>query len=216
MRKIIAAGIAAACFAPVAAQAQDTVSTTYGASASDAAPANAAGSFGGFRIEGNVGWDKAQAYGRNNEKLGYGGSAGFDGNLTDRIVIGPEVNYWHPNHSQNTVVAPDGGKAQQGRDIWGGAVRIGVRATPDLLVFGKGGYAQQAQRTYFVDVAGNAARSSGHADGYQVGGGFQYAPHDRFSFAPANLYLSGQYVYSNFSNHTVDQHAMAGVGFRFR
>lgn len=205
MRKIIMAAVAAACIVPAAVQAQDNV-----------APVNTAGSFGGFRIEGNIGWDKQQSFGTNNEKLGYGGSAGFDGNLTDRIIVGPEVSYWRPNNGRNPVVAPDGGVVKQGRDMWGAAVRIGFRVTPDLIVFGKGGYVNQAQRTFLTLPDGNAGRLSSHADGYQAGGGFQFAPNDRFSFVPANVYVSGQYVYSNFSNHTVDQHAMAGVGIRFR
>ena len=203
MKKLLLAAVAAAAFTGVA-QAQDTAPNPI-----------AAGSFGGFRLEGNIGWDKAQAYGRNNEKLGYGGSAGFDGNLTDRIVVGPEVSYWRPGNG-NAVRSADGVETQEGRDMWGAAVRVGFRATPDLLVFGKGGYVNQAQRTYYVDAAGNRARSSGHADGYQVGGGLQFSPQDRFSFVPANVYVSAQYVYANFSNHTVDQHAMAGIGIRFR
>jgi outer membrane immunogenic protein len=200
MRKLILAALAAAAALPAAAQAQD----------------GTAGSFGGFRVEGNVGWDKSQAYGNNNEKLGYGGSAGWDGNLTERVVVGPEVSYWRPNNGRSRVYADDGRTAHEGRDMWGGAVRVGYRATSDLLVFGKGGYVNQSQRTYFELPRGGVGRSSGHADGYQVGGGLQYAPHDRFSFAPANMYVSAQYVYSNFDNHTSDQHAMAGVGFRFR
>lgn len=204
MRYIVATAIAAAFVAPVAAYAQDATS--------GATP----GSFGGFHVEGNVGWDKSQAYGRNNEKLGYGGSAGFDGNLTDRITVGPEFSYWQPNNNRNDVVAPAGNAVHQGRRMLGADVRIGYRLAPDLTVFGKGGYVNQSQRTYFELADGSTGRTSGHADGWQAGGGVQYSPHDRFSFAPANLYLTGQYVYSDFDNHTVDQHAMAGVGFRFR
>jgi outer membrane immunogenic protein len=204
MRYIIAAALAAATLAPVAASAQD------------AAPANAAGSFGGFHAEGNVGWDKSQAYGRNNEKLGYGASAGFDGNVTSRIFVGPEVSYWQPNNGRSDVVAPAGDVTHQGRRMIGADVRIGYRVTPDLALFAKGGYVNQSQRTYFTLANGSVGRSSGSADGYQVGGGVQYSPHDRFSFAPANVYLTGQYVYSQFDNHTADQHAMAGIGFRFR
>jgi outer membrane immunogenic protein len=199
MKKLVLAALAASALIPAAAQAQ-TVEP---------------GSFGGFRVEGNIGWDKQQSFGNNNEKLGYGGSAGWDGNVNERIVIGPEVNYWHPDKGRSTVVSDNGLAARTGGDIWGGAVRVGVRATPDLLVFAKGGYANQYQRTT-VRTATGLVTSTDHVGGYQVGGGFQFAPNDKFSFVPANVYLSAQYVYSRFDNRSKDQHAMAGIGFRFR
>ena len=199
MKNLVLAALAATTLVPVAAQAQDV----------------APGSFGGFRVEGNIGWDKQQSFGNNNEKLGYGGSAGWDGNVNERIVVGPEVSYWHPDGGRSTVLSDNGLAERRGGDIWGGAVRVGVRATPDLLVFGKGGYVNQHQRTLVTTRTG-AVRTSDHVGGYQVGGGFQYAPNDKFSFVPANVYLSAQYVYSRFDNRSKDQHAMAGIGFRFR
>ena len=199
MRKfILAAAIAASALTASAASAQDV-------------------SFRGFRVEGNIGWDKAQSEGNNNEKLGYGGQAGFDGQI-GRIVVGPEFSYWHPNHDQNTVVTSVRGTtvAHSQRDQLGAAVRVGVLATPDLLVFGKGGYANVGQREAFYAPATRTVYGRGHADGYQVGGGVEYTLHDRFAAAPGGLYVSAQYVYANYDNHTSDQHAMAGVGFRFK
>jgi outer membrane immunogenic protein len=208
MRNRAIVALAATCLAAFSAHAQD------------AAPTNIAGTFAGFRLEGNVGWDKTQSLGRNNEKLGYGGSVGFDGNLTDRIVIGPEFTYWRPNRGENRTVVPGvagGTVVHEGREMLSGDIRIGYRATPDLLIFGKGGYVSQSQRSYFFAPVGQTGYATrGHPDGYQFGGGLQYAPHDRFSFAPANMYVSAQYVYSQFDNHTRDQHAMAGIGFRIR
>ena len=206
MRYMIASVLALAGLVPVAAQAQDT----------EPMVSDSSGTFAGFRIEGNVGWDKMQSYDNNNEKLGYGGSAGFDGNLTKRIVIGPEVNYWRPNHNRNSVYSDIAPIARQGREIWGSAVRVGYRLTPDMMVFAKGGYANQAQATYYTDPTGYVTRVKDRVDGYQVGGGIQYSPNNKFGFVPANVYVSAQYVYSNFANHTADQHAMAGIGIRFR
>lgn len=199
MKNLVLAALAATSLVPVAAQAQEV----------------APGSFAGFRVEGNIGWDKMQSYGNNNEKLGYGGSAGWDGNVSERIVVGPEVSYWRPNNGRNSVVSDNGLAVKQGRDMWAGTVRVGVRATPDLLVFGKGGYVNQRQRTFVATQTG-VLESKDHVGGYQVGGGLQYAPADKFSFVPANVYVSAQYAYSRFDNRTKDQHAMAGIGFRFR
>lgn len=208
MKKLVIAALAAATLIPVAAQAQE-------AEVAAQAQAVEPGSLAGFRVEGNLGWDQQKAFGNTNEKLGYGGSAGWDGNVTSRIVVGPEVSYWRPNKGRNDVVSDNGLVTERGGDMWAGAVRVGVRATPDLLIFGKGGYVNQSQRTYLTTSTG-VARTSDHVDGYQVGGGLQYSPADKFSFVPANVYVSAQYVYSRFDNHTSDQHAMGGIGFRFR
>ncbi|QJU60198.1 outer membrane beta-barrel protein [Sphingomonas sp. AP4-R1] len=196
------------------------VSVATAAAAQDAPPENLAGTLAGFRVEGNLGWDKTHSLGQSNDRFGYGGSAGFDGNLTNQIVIGPEVSYWRPskNRNQTSVPGVNGGTVvHEGREMWAADIRIGYRVGPDLLVFGKGGYVNQAQRSYFNAPAGQQGYATrGRTDGYQVGGGVQFSPHDQFSFVPANVYLSAQYVYSDFNNHTRDEHAMAGIGFRFR
>ena len=176
--------------------------------------------FRGFRIEGNAGYDRFKADGDHNGKFGFGGQAGFDGQIGNKIVIGPEVNYWRPNHSQNTVgsLTPGGDLAiRQSRDQWGSAVRVGYLVTPDFLVFGKGGYVSNSQREALLsptgDLIGTRRR---HTAGYQYGGGVEFTLHDHFSFAPTGLYVSGQYVRDKYDNHTSDQHAMGGIGIRFR
>lgn len=176
-------------------------------------------SFRGFRIEGNAGYDWAHSEGTHNSKFAYGGSAGFDGQIGN-IVIGPEFTYWHPNKNQNTVVTGDAAGTtlyHQQRDQLSGDVRIGYLVTPDFLVFGKGGYVNEAQRELFVPPAGGIATySHGRADGYQYGGGVEFTLHDKFSSMPGGLYVSAQYVRSQFDNHTADNHAMGGIGFRFK
>ena len=176
-------------------------------------------SFRGFRIEGNAGYDRASSEGNRNSKFAYGGSAGFDGQI-GKIVIGPEFTYWHPNHNQNTVVsngAIGGTVVHQQRDQLGADVRIGYLVTPDLLAFGKGGYASDAQRKAFFAPTGETSYiSHGHADGYQFGGGVEYTLRDRFSSLPGGLYVSAQYTQAQYDNHTKDQHAMGGVGIRFK
>lgn len=197
----------------LAAAAAAAIASSASASAEDF-------TFRGFRIEGNAGWDQYRALGDRNGNFGYGGQAGFDGQIGNRIVVGPEVNYWRPNHGQNTVGAGlvgGGAVLRQSRDQWGSAVRIGVLATPDFLIYGKGGYVNAAQRSAVLDSTGAVIGASrGHTDGYQYGGGLEYTLHDRFSFAPTGLYLSAQYVRDHFDNGTRDQHAMGGIGIRFR
>ena len=54
-----------------------------------------------------------------------------------------------------------------------------------------------------------AARSGESIGGYQVGGGVEYSLTKMF-------YVSGQYVYSRYDNHTARQRAMFGAGIRFK
>lgn len=200
MRNLILAAVAAA-----------TICTA--ASAEDFA-------FRGFRIEGNAGWDQFRSHGDRNGKFGYGGQAGFDGQIGDKIVIGPEVNYWRPNNNRNVVGYDIGGGAgvlRDSREQWGSAVRVGFLATPALLIYGKGGYVNNSQRSALVGPDGAIlARGRTHVGGYQYGGGIEYTLHDRFSFAPTGLYVSAQYVRDEYNNDTSDQHAMGGIGIRFR
>jgi outer membrane immunogenic protein len=192
--------------------------TTAFASAASAQDLNT--SFRGFRIEGNAGYDWAHSEGDHNSKFAYGGSAGFDGVVADRIVIGPEFSYWHPNHSNNTVatpVGPAGTFFHQQRDQLAGDIRVGYLVTPDFLLFGKGGYVNESQREVLVAPTGQVASfRSGRADGYQYGGGVEFTLHDKFSAVPGGVYVSAQYVRSQFDNHTADNHAMGGIGFRFK
>jgi outer membrane immunogenic protein len=205
MRNALLAAAAIMSLSSVA-QAQDTSADTTS-------------SFRGFRVEGNAGYDWAHSEGRQNSKFAYGGSAGFDGRIGN-IVIGPEFTYWHPNNNRNTVVTPGalgGTFRHEQRDQLSGDVRIGYLVTPDFLVFGKGGYVNESQREIFLAPAGQVGYArGGHADGYQYGGGLEFTLHDKFSSMPGGLYVSAQYVRSQFDNHTRDQHAMGGIGFRFK
>jgi outer membrane immunogenic protein len=188
--------------------------------ASAASAQDAASSFRGFRIEGNAGYDWAHSEGDHNSKFAFGGSAGFDGVVAGRIVIGPEFSYWHPNHNNNTVVTPVGAGGaflHEQRDQLAGDVRVGYLVSPDFLVFGKGGYVNEAQRELLVAPTGQVASfNRDHVGGYQYGGGVEFTLHDKFSSVPGGLYVSAQYVRSQFDNHTADNHAMGGIGFRFK
>ncbi len=200
MRSVAIALLAAAALSS-AASAQDTT-------------------FRGFRIEGNAGYDWFKTQGSQHGKFGFGGSGGFDGQIGDKIVIGPEVNYWQPNHRDNLVgfINTQGNSAlRQSRYQLGAAVRVGYLVTPDFLVFGKGGYVSDDQRRVVFNKAGALIINDRfRTDGYQYGGGLEYTLHDRFSFAPTGLYVSAQYVRDKYNDRSTDQHAMGGIGIRFR
>lgn len=201
MRKLFLAAVALAAV-PTVAMAQDTTS-----------------SFRGFRAEGNIGWDKFQALGAHNNKLGYGGTVGWDGAIGNKIIIGPEASFWRANNwSENCGAGVIGGSVcTKSFEEWGAAVRAGYMITPNVLVFGKGGYVSNEQRKNFSAPVGETSFYNHYrTDGYQVGGGVELSMADRFSGPLSGLYVNAQYVYSNYADHTSRQRVMGGVGIHFR
>jgi outer membrane immunogenic protein len=195
---IIAASSALISQAASAQDAQDTTS-----------------SFRGIRIEGNVGGDRFQSQGVHNDEFGYGGTVGFDGVIGGKIVIGPEGSFWRANNgTENCRPGAAGGLlCRKSFDEWGAAVRAGYLVTPRFLVFGKGGYVNNEQRTRFDAPAGQTSFSDRFStDGYQVGGGVEYT----VTGGRLPVYVNAQYVYSKYDDHTSRQRLMAGIGIRFK
>ena len=180
-------------------------------------------SFRGFRIEGNAGGDRWEALGRHRTKFGYGATAGFDGLIYDRVVIGVEGSYWRSNH-YTEICAPGlngGSVCDKSFEEYGAAVRAGYLVTPKLLLFAKGGYANNEQRKSF-----NPSGSRFYVNGQIVGPEQPYYRHQGYSgyqvgagaeYSITNLvYANVQYVYSNFETHTLRQRVMGGIGIRFK
>ncbi len=166
--------------------------------------------FRGFRIEAKAGIDRLQAHGNHDDRFVYGGAAGWDGIIGDKIVIGPEASYLDTQGKSCAAGVLGGEVCTRSRREVGAAVRAGYLATPALLVFGKAGYVSDSQRKTFTgDPAGGTAFKTRHGtDGYQVGGGIEYS-------LVRNFYVSAEYKYANFHNHTSRQNVLGGVGVRF-
>jgi outer membrane immunogenic protein len=167
-------------------------------------------SFRGFRLEAKAGVDRIQANGDHDDKFAYGGSAGWDGIIGEKIVVGPEVSYLDTK-GQSCASGVLGGRVctETRREI-GIAVRAGYLATPALLIFGKAGYANDSQRKTFTgDPAGGTAFNTRYrTDGYQVGGGIEYS-------LVRNFYVSAEYKYANYYSHSSRQNVLGGIGIRF-
>ncbi len=204
--RIVALLISAASVlgAAQAASAQDFFGTTT--------------SFRGLRLEANAGGDRFQSEGNHNDKFGYGATIGFDGQIGDKIVIGPEGTVWRANKwtENNTAGAIGGNIAHKSFEEFGAAVRAGYLFTPNLLAFGKAGWVTNDQRKRFDAPAGETGfYNHTGTDGYQVGGGVEYTL-PSFSGVPLPIYVSAQYVYSNYDDHTARQRLMGGIGIRFK
>jgi len=200
---LVVAGVAAQ---PAIAQETDAGTTEVSSNGT---------SFRGIRIEGNIGGDRFQSQGDHHGKFGFGGAVGFDGMIGDRFVVGAEATFWKPGSgNENCNPLPTGQRVcHKAFQEWGAAVRAGVMATPDLLVFAKAGYVNGEQR-FRIDSPTGAVQVYDHyrADGYQLGAGVEYTV--RQSSVP--VYVSAQYVYSNYHGHTSRGRIMGGVGIRFK
>lgn len=188
-------------------------------SAAAAQSSDYATTFDGFRVEGNVGWDRFQALGNHNNRLGYGGTVGWDGSIGNKIVVGPEASYWRANNgSENCAGGVVGGSVcTKSFEEWGAAVRVGYKLTPNVLVFGKGGYVSNEQRKRFDAPVGQSSFYDHYrTDGYQYGGGAELSMADRFSGALSGLYLNAQYIRSQYNDRTARQRVMGGVGIHFK
>ncbi len=173
----------------------------------------------GFRIEGNVGGDRYRSQGTHRDKLGYGATIGFDGLIGDRIVVGPEASYWRANNYTENCTAGTGGGTlcNKSFDEYSVGVRAGFLVAPQLLVFGKGGYVLNEQRKRFTAPVGQTSYYDHYnTEGYQFGGGVELSMADRFKGPLAGLYVNGQYIYSQYADHTSRQQAMAGIGIHFK
>lgn len=170
MKTVIFAAIAAATVVSAPAFAQD------------AAP------FTGPRAGITAGYDKFDG----RDGFTYGVTAGYDLAVTPGVTFGPEVSF-----SDTTTSA--GAGAEVSRDL-AASVRLGYTLTPQVLAFGKVGYANTR-----IDL-GNGGASF---EGVRYGGGLEY------SVTPTT-YISAEYQRSEYESNIGGRDVgLVGVGFRF-
>lgn len=178
-----------------------------------AAPAMAqeAAPFTGPRVEGLIGYDKLKGAGDGRDGLGYGIAAGYDFQLGG-AVAGVEAEFADSNTDgcdSNYVVANDRICASARRDLYAGA-RLGVAVTPSTLLYAKAGYTNARVGVNYTNPA-NAAQNFSlrdNLDGVRVGAGVEQK-------LGTNLYVKGEYRYSNYESGFERHQVLGGLGFRF-
>ena len=165
-----------AIFAAIAAA---TVSVP--AFAQDATP------FTGPRAGVTMGYDKVHG----GDGFSYGVSTGYDLAVTPRVTFGPEVSF-----SDSTAKF---GGVDASRDL-AASVRLGYVVTPQVLAFGKVGYANSR-----FETPGDHQT----LEGVRYGGGLEYSVTPR-------TYISAEYQRTEYENNFGGRDAgVVGVGFRF-
>lgn len=193
MRKLMIAALAASALAtPAFAQ--------------DAEP------FTGARVEGLIGYEEADTDAGSEGGIAYGIAAGYDFSLGG-AVAGVEVEYADSDISgcdTGVLVATDEICARGMRDLYVGG-RIGAVVGSNVLVYGKAGYTNAQFGVDYED--GTAATAPDFSvedelDGVRLGAGLEFALSE-------NLYLKGEYRYSNYEQGFDKHQGLAGIGFRF-
>ncbi len=207
------------------------------AAASPAMAQDAEGdNFTGFRVEALGGYDVSQAGSsvdgeaegndESIEGINYGVGAGYDFNAGG-VVLGVEGEF--TDSTAKTTFEEGGdfegfgfGRVGAGRDLYVGA-RVGFLASPDLMVYGKGGYTTAKYDVMATDGT-TEVETDINADGFRLGAGVEYA-------LSGNTFAKIEYRYSNYTEAELDfedadnvdlgeidldrHQVMAGFGFRF-
>lgn len=190
MRKLVVATLLAGTAVASPALAQDTGPT-----------------FTGPRVEAILGYDHVGAgsdvdngNGRDDQSIDgllYGVGAGYDINLGS-AVVGVEGEYTDSTAKSDRFDLTDQfgfGRVSQGRDLYVGA-RAGILASPNTLVYVKGGYTN----TKLNVLAGDTDETTDTAfklDGWRIGGGVERAINQ-------NTFAKVEYRYSKYDSAHID------------
>lgn len=176
--------------------------------------------FTGPRAEGIVGWDRlSDGTGQDagsSDGVVYGGQIGYDFQAGSAIV-GAEAELTGSTtdtRADSLLVAGDRLTVDAGRDVFVGG-RLGFLAGDRAMIYAKGGYTNARINTRYT-IGTTTAEEGVNLDGYRIGAGAEV------QLSP-NLYLKGEYRYSNYSNVQdfdddidLDRHqVVGGIGIRF-
>ena len=193
MHKYLLAALASAAFAtPALAQ--------------DGAP------FTGPRVEGIVGWDRAQNNGSHDDGIAYGVGVGYDFQAGGAVlgIEGEASDSTAKDCSRDVAAAGDRLCAKAGRDLYVGG-RVGAVVALGTLLYAKAGYTNdRANLSYTAAAGGPLASYKAHEslDGVRAGAGVEH-------MLGRNAYVKAEYRYSNYEKGFDRHQVVGGVGFRF-
>jgi outer membrane immunogenic protein len=154
-----------------------------------------AATFTGPRVEAVIGYDVVGIPGISDpDGFAYGVGLGYDF-AAGGVILGVEAEI---SDSETKVTDAVGDTLETDRDIYVGG-RIGTVIGQSLL-YAKAGY---TNARFEADGIGGA-----NADGIRLGAGVEYALGN-------NLFLKGEYRYSNYEADISRNQVVAGFGFRF-
>jgi len=184
--------------------------------ASPAVAQTAAVPFSGPRVEGLIGYDRASSPfpgdAADSSGILYGVAGGYDVRQGD-LVFGGEAELTGAStdtRGDGVFAAGDRITVDAGRDLYAGG-RIGYVVTPRAMLYGKLGYTNARADVDYRGGTNGAAYSEGrNSGGVRAGAGAEVAMRD-------NVYVKGEYRYSDYGSTTLDHRHqfLLGAGFRF-
>jgi outer membrane immunogenic protein len=167
------------------------------ASAQDAAPA-AIPDFTGARVEARVGWETPTVSSEGEvfkigQAVSFGGEAGFDFQLGERVVAGPYATY-----ELSGVEACADEDCLEIDDNLGAGVRVGYQAAQNGLVYVKLGYARMG-----LTLSAEGESASGHLEGFQGALGYE-------------MNFGGGPLYGRIEANYADLGSLGGINFQRR
>lgn len=150
--------------------------------------------------------------------FGYGGQIGYDFRLSPSVVFGAEVDLTGRTGTSR-IGGNNGYDLKQGRTI-AATARLGYLATPNSLLYVRGGYANGR-----FTLSDATSSESVNRDGYQVGVGYEQALGQNVSarveythsgFGTTNAFNLAQNVGATDADVKYSRNAVtAGLNFRF-
>lgn len=131
-----------------------------------------------FRIK-----DDASGESGSREGVAFGAMLGYNVDLGG-AVVGIEGEWGDTSTSADApdlFVTGDNLKLSANRDLFIGG-RLGIKASPDMLVYAKGGYANTRMTLQYASPGNPVEEASDTIDGFRLGGGFEFAASERVSF----------------------------------
>lgn len=196
------------------------ISIAFAAALGAAVTSAQAETYSGPYVGVTAGWERGEIADRietqpingeaSRDALVLGGYVGYNHKVTDRIVIGAEAGF--SATVDDRVSATSAGQALtiDPRYSFDLSARAGYLVTDKALVYVRGGYANNRVRTTLAAATGTVSASD-NLDGWQVGGGVEYAITDRIS-------ARAEYRYSDFGTNGghYDRHqTLVGVSYNF-
>ena len=163
--------------------------------------------FTGPRVEATLGYDRVGAgssvdndNGSDDQSIDgllFGGGIGYDVALGGALVgVEGEITGSTAKSSRRDYTTNFGfGRVKQGRDLYVGA-RAGILATPETLVYVKGGYTN-ARLNVLAGSTSETTDTDFDLDGYRLGAGVERA-------VGPNSYAKIEYRYSNYNRGQID------------
>jgi outer membrane immunogenic protein len=183
------------------------------------APAHA-DTFEGPYVGVTAGWERSDVADRietqpitgeaSRDALVLGGYAGYNYKLTEKLVIGAEAGFSATVDDQNRAASAGKSLTIDPRYSFDVGARAGYLVTDKALVYVRGGYVNTRVRTA-LDGLNGPVTASENLDGWQLGGGLEYAITDRIS-------ARAEYRYSDLGSNggQYDRHqTLVGVSYNF-